>query len=78
MTNKQFFFKVVVPVLIPALVTSVYVLVVKEHMPEIMQFLKTYLKAFENDNTGFNNFIWIYLVASISSATTVYFIKHKK
>lgn len=64
--------------LIPALATLVYVLVVKEHMPEITQFFKTYIKAFENNNTGFNNFIWIYLVASISSATTIYFIKHKK
>lgn len=78
MTNKQFFFKVVVPVLIPALVALVYVLVVKEHMPEITQFLKTYIKAYENDNTGFNNFIWVYLVASISSVTTAYFIKHKR
>ena len=78
MTNKQFFFKVVVPVLIPALVTLVYVLVVREHMPEITQFLKTCIKAYENDNTGFNNFIWIYLVASISSVTTAYFIKHKR
>lgn len=78
MTNKQFFFKVVVPVLIPGLVTLVYVLVVREHMPEITHFLKTYIKALENDNTGFNNFIWVYLAVSISSVTTAYFINRKK